>query len=104
MKNNLRQLVRAHALLPASGKLVAPDQGGQHYHISLRSSNLGDLYEIQQALERLQQRSTQISIKIDVVATANPNQAYQRNTLHNLVVEPISEKTSAEILEDRIEE
>lgn len=89
---------------PVPGKPVAPGQGGQHYRFSLHSNNLGDLYEIQQALERLQQRAEKISITINVLATSQPNQPFQRNTLHNLIIEPITEETSAEILDERVEE
>lgn len=86
------------------GKAVVPGQGGQHYRLSLRSNNLGDLYEIQQALERLEKQSATITITMNIFATVKPGQSFQRNSLHNLVVEPITEETNAEIVEERVEE
>ena len=102
--NGVSEPAAAPIVEPVPGKPVAPGQGGQHYRLSLRSSNPGDFYEIQNALERLQQQSAKVSMTINVFATARPNQAFQRNTLHNLVVEPITEETSAEIVDERVEE
>ncbi|MEO9027328.1 MAG: DUF499 domain-containing protein, partial [Ktedonobacteraceae bacterium] len=86
------------------GKPVAPGQGGQHYRLAIHSKNLGDLYEIQKALEKLEERSTTLHITIHIVANSKPGQSFQRNMLHNLVVESIIEETNAEIIDERVEE
>lgn len=92
------------AVSPQPRPTVAADQRGQRYRLALHSRNPGDFEDIQQALERLEQQSATLSITIEITATSKPSQWFQRNTLHNLIVEPLTEDKKVEVIKEEIGE
>jgi hypothetical protein len=82
---------------------VAPGRGGQRYHLRLRCKPT-DFYEVMKALEKLNDRAKSMNISIAVDATAMPGATFVANTMHNLVVEPMTEESEVFVEQESVEE
>jgi hypothetical protein len=82
---------------------VAPGRGGQRYHLRLRCKP-SDFYEVMKALEKLNDRAKSMNISIAVDATAKPGATFVANTMHNLVVEPMTEESEVFVEQESVEE
>ncbi len=82
---------------------VAPCRGGQRYHLRLRCKPT-DFYEVMKALEKLNDRAMSMNIAVAVVATAKPGATFVANTMHNLVVEPMTEESEVFVEQELVEE
>ena len=80
---------------------VAPGQGGQHYRLRLQAKS-EDVFEVMKALRNLGDLIE--SMQIAIVATARPGQPFIPNKVHNLVVEPMTEESNVQVLEEQVEE
>jgi len=89
--------------VPPPAQLVAPGQGGQRYRLSMQIKQ-EDFFEVIKALERLSDRAAKLDTTMLVIATARPGQAFNANSLHNLVVEPMIEESNVKVLEEQVEE
>jgi hypothetical protein len=80
---------------------AVPGRGGQRYHLRFRCKPT-DFYEVMKALEKLNDRA--MSMDIAVVATAKTGEAFVANTMHNLVVEPMTEESDVFVEQEMVEE
>ena len=86
---------------PSATPPVAPGQGGQHYRLSLQAKS-EDVFEVMKALGNL--GGLIETMQIAIVATARPGQPFIPNKIHNLVVEPMTEESNVQVLEEHVEE
>lgn len=87
---------------PPSGS-VAPGRGGQRYHLRLRCKPT-DFYEVVKAIEKLNDRAMSMNIAVEVFASAKPGATFVANTMHNLVVEPMTEESEVFVEQESVEE
>ncbi|HEV2580593.1 MAG TPA: hypothetical protein VGT44_07035, partial [Ktedonobacteraceae bacterium] len=80
---------------------VAPGQGGQHFRLRLQAKS-EDVFEVMKALGNL--GGLIESMQIAIVATAKTGQPFIPNKIHNLVVEPMTEESHVQVLEEQVEE
>jgi hypothetical protein len=56
------------------------------------------------AIEKLNDRAMSMNIAVAVVATAKPGATFVANTIHNLVVEPMTEESDVFVEQELVEE
>jgi hypothetical protein len=83
------------------GGSVASGRGGKTYRLHLRATP-DQLFEVLKSLHKLGDYSS--TLDIHITATTKTGQSFVKNTLHNLIVEPMVEESDVVILEEQVEE
>ena len=86
-------------LPPTTVQPVAPGQAGKHYRLRLQAKS-EDVFEVMKALENLGSHIE--TMQIGIYATARPGQPFNSNQIHNLVVEPMTEESNVQVLEEQV--